>query len=72
MGTCLEDAAKHEWSKHVYVLPPSWKDVVTEVMYIAGMVGEREIVFSPLSTNTCLRMLCISMWRGRRSQKLES
>lgn len=44
----LEDAARHEWSKHVYVLPPSWKDVVTEVMYIAGMVGESEIVFSPL------------------------
>ncbi|RID66827.1 hypothetical protein BRARA_D01942 [Brassica rapa] len=40
----LQDA---EWSKHVYVLPPSWKDVVTETMCIAGMVGTSEIVLSP-------------------------
>ncbi|KAF3556130.1 hypothetical protein F2Q69_00017136 [Brassica cretica] len=44
----LRDAAKHEWSKRVYVLPPSWKDLVTGPMYIAGMVGTKEIVFSPL------------------------
>ncbi|CAN6843014.1 unnamed protein product [Brassica oleracea var. botrytis] len=43
----LRDAAKHEWSKHVYVLPPSWKDVVTETMRIIGMVGTSEIVLSP-------------------------
>ncbi|KAF3554001.1 hypothetical protein F2Q69_00017118, partial [Brassica cretica] len=36
-----------EWSKHVYVLPPSWKDVVTETMCISGMVGTSEIVLSP-------------------------
>ncbi|XP_048610025.1 putative F-box protein At2g19630 isoform X1 [Brassica napus] len=36
-----------EWSKHVYVLPPSWKDVVTEIMCISGMVGTSEIVLSP-------------------------
>ncbi|KAJ4903408.1 putative F-box protein [Raphanus sativus] len=36
-----------EWSKHVYVLPPTWKDVVTETMCIAGMVGTDEIVLSP-------------------------
>ncbi|RID66828.1 hypothetical protein BRARA_D01943 [Brassica rapa] len=44
----LLDAAKHEWSKHVYVLPPSWEDVVAETMCIAGMVGTNEIVFSPI------------------------
>ncbi|XP_056866077.1 F-box protein At5g65850 isoform X1 [Raphanus sativus] len=44
----LLDAAKHEWSKHVYVLPPSWEDVVAETMCITGMVGTNEIVFSPL------------------------
>ncbi|CAN7061520.1 unnamed protein product [Brassica rapa subsp. trilocularis] len=43
----LRDGAKHEWSKHVYVLPPSWKDVVTETMRIIGMVGTSEIVLSP-------------------------
>ena len=43
----LLDAAQHEWSNHVYVLPPSWEDVVSETMYIAGMVGTNEIVFSP-------------------------
>ncbi|RID66844.1 hypothetical protein BRARA_D01959 [Brassica rapa] len=43
----LLDAAQHEWSNHVYVLPPSWEDVVSETMYIAGMVGTKEIVFSP-------------------------
>ncbi|XP_018484943.1 putative F-box protein At3g23960 [Raphanus sativus] len=43
----LRDAAKHEWSKRVYVLPPLWKDVVSEDMFIAGMVGTSEIVLSP-------------------------
>ncbi|KAG2308842.1 hypothetical protein Bca4012_082171 [Brassica carinata] len=43
----LLDAGKREWSKHVYVLPPSWKDVVTGEMYIVGMVGKSEIVFTP-------------------------
>ncbi|KAF2602125.1 hypothetical protein F2Q70_00028085 [Brassica cretica] len=28
----LQDAAKHEWSKLVFVLPPLWKDVVAETM----------------------------------------
>ncbi|KAG2308829.1 hypothetical protein Bca52824_028577 [Brassica carinata] len=40
----LQDA---EWSKHVLVLPPTWKDVVRETMCIAGMVGTNEIVLSP-------------------------
>ncbi|CAN6843020.1 unnamed protein product, partial [Brassica oleracea var. botrytis] len=43
----LLDAAKQEWSNHVYVLPPSWENVVAETMFIAGMVGTNEIVFSP-------------------------
>ncbi|XP_013746089.2 F-box protein DOR-like [Brassica napus] len=43
----LLDAAKQEWSNHVYVLPPSWEDVVAETMYIAGLVGTNVIVFSP-------------------------
>ncbi|CAF2287915.1 unnamed protein product [Brassica napus] len=43
----LRDAAKHEWSKHVYVLPPLWKDVVVDRMCIAGMVGVNEIVLAP-------------------------
>ncbi|CAG7907705.1 unnamed protein product [Brassica rapa] len=45
----LRDAAKQEWSKHVYVLPSSWEDVVSEDMCIAGMVGVNEIVLAPWS-----------------------
>ncbi|CAN7137243.1 unnamed protein product [Brassica rapa subsp. narinosa] len=44
----LQDAAKHEWSKLVFVLPPLWKDVVVDTMCISGMVGTNEIVFSPI------------------------
>ncbi|KAF2568316.1 hypothetical protein F2Q68_00027820 [Brassica cretica] len=47
----LRDAGKNEWSKHVYVLPPSWKDVVSEYMRISGMVGPNEIVLAPLFQN---------------------
>ncbi|XP_018483420.1 putative F-box protein At3g23960 [Raphanus sativus] len=42
----LRDAAKHEWSVHVYMLPLLWGDVVTATMCIAGMVGTNEIVLS--------------------------
>ncbi|KAL0817013.1 hypothetical protein Bca101_073457 [Brassica carinata] len=42
----LQDA---EWPKHVYILPPSWKDVVTKTMCFAGIiVGTNEIVLAPL------------------------
>ncbi|KAF8108846.1 hypothetical protein N665_0104s0159 [Sinapis alba] len=47
----LLDAAKHEWSKHVYELPLYWEVVVTETMCIAGMVGTNEIVLSPRYQN---------------------
>ncbi|KAF3577421.1 hypothetical protein DY000_02035045 [Brassica cretica] len=46
----LQDAAKHVWSNHVYMLPALWKDVVSERMSIAGMVGTNEIVLSPSFT----------------------
>jgi len=46
----LEDAEKHDWSKHVYMLPPLWKNVVGEEtkLRLLGMVGSctNEIVFS--------------------------
>ncbi|KAG7624782.1 putative F-box associated interaction domain-containing protein [Arabidopsis thaliana] len=46
----LEDAGKHDWSKHVYMLPPLWKNVVGEEtkLRLLGMVGSctNEIVFS--------------------------
>ncbi|KAF2555958.1 hypothetical protein F2Q68_00017793 [Brassica cretica] len=45
----LQDA---EWSKHVYILPPSWKDVVTKTMCFAGIiVGTNEIVLAPSLQN---------------------
>ncbi|KAL0900137.1 hypothetical protein Bca101_084098 [Brassica carinata] len=44
----LQDA---EWSKHVYVLPPPWKDVVVDIVHIAGMVGVNEIVLTPWFQN---------------------
>ncbi|KAG2308919.1 hypothetical protein Bca4012_082124 [Brassica carinata] len=43
----LRGGSEDEWSKRVYVLPPLWKDVVSEYMRIAGMVGTHEIVLSP-------------------------
>ncbi|CDY60955.1 BnaA04g28850D [Brassica napus] len=46
----LRDAGKNEWSEHVYVLPPSWEDVVS-AMSISGMVGTNEIVLAPLFRN---------------------
>ncbi|KAL0701066.1 hypothetical protein Bca4012_057188 [Brassica carinata] len=43
------DAEKHEWSKHLYVLPPLWKNVVPESeLYFVGMTGKDEIVLSKL------------------------
>ncbi|KAL0701067.1 hypothetical protein Bca4012_057189 [Brassica carinata] len=45
----LVDAEKREWSKHLYVLPPLWKNVVAESeLYFVGVTGEKEIVFSML------------------------
>ncbi|CAN7049534.1 unnamed protein product [Brassica rapa subsp. trilocularis] len=45
----LVDAEKHEWSKHLYVLPPLWKNVVAKSeLYFVGVTGEDEIVFSTL------------------------
>lgn len=35
----------------IYVLPPSWEDVVSEYMRISGMVGTNEIVLAPLFQN---------------------
>ncbi|CAG7908944.1 hypothetical protein IGI04_039300 [Brassica rapa subsp. trilocularis] len=49
----LRDA---EWSKHVYVLPPSWKNIVTETMRIIGMIGN-EIVLSLCNQNEHLYVI---------------
>ncbi|XP_023642475.1 putative F-box protein At3g23960 isoform X2 [Capsella rubella] len=41
----LKDVVKHEWSKHIYVLPPLWKDAVNgEYLCFAGIIGTDEIV----------------------------
>lgn len=41
----LQDA---EWSNRVFVLPPSWEDVVSEYMHISGMASSsNEIVLVP-------------------------
>ncbi|KAG7573306.1 F-box associated domain type 3 [Arabidopsis suecica] len=43
----LEDPEKHEWSKHIYVLPPLWRNVVGEAeLDFVGMIGTNEIVLS--------------------------
>ncbi|CAN6843068.1 unnamed protein product [Brassica oleracea] len=47
----LRDAGKNEWSKHVYELPPLWKDVAARNMCIAEMVGVNEIVLAPWFQN---------------------
>ncbi|XP_023640514.1 putative F-box protein At2g19630 [Capsella rubella] len=45
----LVDAEKHEWSKHLYVLPPMWKNVVAEEsdLYIVGRTSTNDIVLAP-------------------------
>ncbi|XP_019098434.1 PREDICTED: F-box protein DOR-like, partial [Camelina sativa] len=44
----LEDPGKHEWSKHVYELPPLWKNVPAERRLVfVGVAGTNELVFSP-------------------------
>ncbi|RID66831.1 hypothetical protein BRARA_D01946 [Brassica rapa] len=60
----LRDAGKNEWSKHVYVLPPSWKDVVSEYMRISGMVGTNEIVLAPLFQNVPLYVVYYNVERN--------
>ncbi|KAL0801149.1 hypothetical protein Bca101_056325 [Brassica carinata] len=43
----LIDAEKHEWSKHVCVLPPLWKNIVSDTMLeFVGMTSRGEIVMS--------------------------
>ncbi|CAL9235206.1 unnamed protein product [Arabidopsis halleri] len=43
----LVDAEKHQWSRHVYALPPMWKNVVAEAeLHIVGRTGTNEIVLS--------------------------
>ncbi|CAH8260070.1 unnamed protein product [Arabidopsis lyrata] len=44
----LEDAGKHEWSTHVYMLPPLWKNLVGEEtnLRFLGLKGTNEIVLS--------------------------
>ncbi|XP_010431683.1 PREDICTED: putative F-box protein At2g19630 [Camelina sativa] len=41
----LEDAEKHEWSEHTYVLPASWTNTVTGLPVIVGVTRTNEIVF---------------------------
>ncbi|CAH8269363.1 unnamed protein product [Arabidopsis lyrata] len=44
----LEDAEKHEWSSHIYVLPPPWRNVYEETkLCFVGTTRKGEIVLSP-------------------------
>ncbi|XP_010431176.1 PREDICTED: F-box protein At3g49450-like [Camelina sativa] len=46
----VPDATDEErtWSKHIHILPPMWKELVAETrVYIVGIIGTSEIVFSP-------------------------
>ncbi|XP_006404142.2 F-box protein DOR [Eutrema salsugineum] len=45
----LDDAENQKWSKHIYVLPPLWRDVVGNktMLHIVGMSGAGEFVFAP-------------------------
>lgn len=43
----LEDPEKHEWSKHIYELPPLWQTVLgKDELVFVGVAGTYEIVFS--------------------------
>ncbi|KAG7565043.1 F-box associated domain type 3 [Arabidopsis suecica] len=42
------DIEKEDWSRHMHILPPMWKQVVGETrVYVVGMIGTSEVVFSP-------------------------
>ncbi|CAH8268008.1 unnamed protein product [Arabidopsis lyrata] len=42
------DIEKEDWTRHIHILPPMWKQVVGETrVYVVGMIGTSEIVFSP-------------------------
>ncbi|KAG7535637.1 F-box domain [Arabidopsis thaliana x Arabidopsis arenosa] len=44
----LQDAEKKEWSKHTYVLPPWWQDMVgTLDLRFVGLTRTNEIMLSP-------------------------
>ncbi|CAL9245548.1 unnamed protein product [Arabidopsis halleri] len=44
----LEDGEKHEWSSHIYVLPPPWRNVYEETkLCFVGTTRKGEIVLSP-------------------------
>ncbi|KAF3558974.1 hypothetical protein F2Q69_00017129, partial [Brassica cretica] len=46
----LEDIEKQEWSEHIYVLPPLWKDIVGRAsLSFVGMTRTNEIVMQPLA-----------------------
>ncbi|KAF8068121.1 hypothetical protein N665_1151s0016, partial [Sinapis alba] len=42
------DSQKHVWSRHIYKLPPTWKDTIAEEFFLfVGVTGTHEIVLSP-------------------------
>ena len=44
----LEDTEKHEWSNHIYKLPPRWNDVLGEkILHFVGVTATNEFVMSP-------------------------
>ncbi|KAG2285854.1 hypothetical protein Bca52824_045458 [Brassica carinata] len=46
----LQDSEKHEWSKHIYILPPLWKHISGgQNLYFVGVTGADEIVLCPKS-----------------------
>ncbi|KAL0844159.1 hypothetical protein Bca101_017405 [Brassica carinata] len=45
----IGDFQKQEWSTHKYMLPPTWKNMVREVLSFVGFIGTNTIVLSHYS-----------------------
>ncbi|KAL1203276.1 F-box protein [Cardamine amara subsp. amara] len=44
----IDDTEEYKWSRHIHILPPIWRNLVGETkVYIVGMIGTNEVVFSP-------------------------
>lgn len=49
----LEDAEKHEWSMHTYILPPLWEHMVGDTrLSFVGVTRTNEILLSPDKLDT--------------------
>ncbi|CAN6842842.1 unnamed protein product [Brassica oleracea] len=61
----LQDSEKHEWSKHIYILPPLWKHISGgQNLYFVGVTGADEIVVSQIFISRAFLCLLLQFEEG--------